>query len=453
MIKFFLIIRNIIILIFLMNQMVFLSSNENNLLKKHQSLIKDSDVLKDLQKNLPYKLNEKIQEYIIFNDFNDNIYKRPLKNSNGNNIYYFHIGIDLITTPRSEIYPTSNGVIFDVDYDETGLGWYIIIKHLENIYTIYGHLAPGIPIVKKGESVTTNTIIGYSGTTGIVSSSILSYVHYGIVIDDQYINPLKILDKDKWELIQFHENYQQKKNSFQYNPHNITKLKLDQDKLIYTIWGPEGGGEGLYLKFLKDFTYNIWDYHGTSLTGKYEIKNNFVLLNPDDQSKSIKSVYAEFQIPQQYEYIFDSNNLINSIKLNHKIQKDFYDLNSLPDLTKIKKINDIEAFSTGVLTGIITRDIYIRIKPDSNSGYYLSENDNGILSPFLPAGHEIFIFGKTVDEYEIDGKKGYWYYCDLNILTYRKVIISSDKEKKDISFTIYKGWVFSGDIDIIEKDK
>lgn len=81
-----------------------------------------------------------------------------------------HKGIDISSANFrpgmyfSVIYP---GVVQDVAFDGRGFGNYVIIKHKNDLYSLYGHLDK--VLVKKGDLVAQNgesTVIGTIGTTG-----------------------------------------------------------------------------------------------------------------------------------------------------------------------------------------------------------------------------------------------------------------------------------------------
>lgn len=92
---------------------------------------------------------------------------------------YSHKGYDLSSNNKSiAIYPIAAGVVHKMYYDSCSRSWcsygcngnarIIVIKHNYNgkyIYSSYVHLR-GYGNVKEGQFVTSNTVIGYMGTTG-----------------------------------------------------------------------------------------------------------------------------------------------------------------------------------------------------------------------------------------------------------------------------------------------
>jgi len=95
-------------------------------------------------------------------------------------------GIDLMVEPGSYILASSDGEVVFVGktkkYDEA-----IILKHSPSLYTVYAH---DLEIkVKNGDKVKKGDVIG------IVKSGTQKkrYVHFEIIIDNDYVNPLEYL--------------------------------------------------------------------------------------------------------------------------------------------------------------------------------------------------------------------------------------------------------------------
>lgn len=95
-----------------------------------------------------------------------------------------HAGVDFASVPNnlsSNIYATTDGTIYKVNYDGHGWGCYIVLLDKNGLYHIYCHLQSLTVInryvrnnsinIKKGE------IIGYMGSTG---KSTGNHLHYEI---------------------------------------------------------------------------------------------------------------------------------------------------------------------------------------------------------------------------------------------------------------------------------
>ncbi|MCM8818550.1 MAG: peptidoglycan DD-metalloendopeptidase family protein [Candidatus Omnitrophica bacterium] len=95
-------------------------------------------------------------------------------------------GIDLMVEPGSDIVASDSGEVVYVGktnkYDEA-----IILKHSQNIYTVYAHDLE--PKVNTGDKVKKGDIVAKvkSGTQK------KRYIHFEIIIDKVYVNPLEYL--------------------------------------------------------------------------------------------------------------------------------------------------------------------------------------------------------------------------------------------------------------------
>jgi murein DD-endopeptidase MepM/ murein hydrolase activator NlpD len=104
--------------------------------------------------------------------------------------YYIHKGIDLSTYRQGDaIVATADGQVVTVDYDATGFGNYIIIKHKHGFYTRYGHLQQFR--VTTGQRVQQGETIGYIGNTGLSTGP---HLHYEVHIGSDVVDPFKYLN-------------------------------------------------------------------------------------------------------------------------------------------------------------------------------------------------------------------------------------------------------------------
>jgi murein DD-endopeptidase MepM/ murein hydrolase activator NlpD len=95
-----------------------------------------------------------------------------------------HNGLDFGTPIGTPIFATESGKIAKVGNNDRGTsrwskyqyGKYIVIKHDNNLATLYGHLSS--QIVKEGAQVEKGTLIGYSGNTGY---SFGPHLHFGVL--------------------------------------------------------------------------------------------------------------------------------------------------------------------------------------------------------------------------------------------------------------------------------
>ena len=100
----------------------------------------------------------------------------------------FHHAIDLRGAIGTPIYPIMDGVVENVLYDRFGYGNHIIINHGSGFKSLYAHLSK--TIVKKGDRVDQNTVIGLVGATGWATGP---HLHLEVWENGHPINPLTIL--------------------------------------------------------------------------------------------------------------------------------------------------------------------------------------------------------------------------------------------------------------------
>jgi murein DD-endopeptidase MepM/ murein hydrolase activator NlpD len=104
--------------------------------------------------------------------------------------YYIHKGIDMSTYRQGDaIVAAADGQVVTVDYDATGFGNYIIIKHKHGFYTRYGHMQQFR--VTTGQRVQQGETIGYIGNTGLSTGP---HLHYEVHIGSDVVDPFKYIN-------------------------------------------------------------------------------------------------------------------------------------------------------------------------------------------------------------------------------------------------------------------
>lgn len=108
----------------------------------------------------------------------------------------FHRGIDLAAPQGENIYSSFFGEVTDVGVSDI-YGNYIEITHSKNLKTVYSHCEK--IIAKEGMKVKTGDRIATVGSTGISTGP---HVHFEIIANDKYCDPMwifedKIYEKDK----------------------------------------------------------------------------------------------------------------------------------------------------------------------------------------------------------------------------------------------------------------
>ena len=87
---------------------------------------------------------------------------------------------------NTEIFVPAKGVVKRAG-NNGGFGKFIEIQHDNGFVTRYGHLAK--IMVKRGEHVQKDQVIGLMGSTGRSTST---HLHYEILHNKKHINPLKL---------------------------------------------------------------------------------------------------------------------------------------------------------------------------------------------------------------------------------------------------------------------
>ena len=108
--------------------------------------------------------------------------KHPISKQNE-----FHKGIDVAVSTGTKIRAVAAGKVIQSGW-MNGYGKIIIIDHGKGIRSLYAHNS--LNIVKTGQTVKLGDIIAKSGSTG---RSTGPHLHFGIIINEKAINPIKYL--------------------------------------------------------------------------------------------------------------------------------------------------------------------------------------------------------------------------------------------------------------------
>lgn len=100
-----------------------------------------------------------------------------------------HKGIDLGIHNNDTIYAAFDGKVRLTNYEAKGYGNYIIIRHPNDLETVYGHLNK--PLVKANQTVKAGQPIGLGGSTG---RSTGPHLHFETRFMGYAINPQAIFD-------------------------------------------------------------------------------------------------------------------------------------------------------------------------------------------------------------------------------------------------------------------
>lgn len=96
----------------------------------------------------------------------------------------YHKGVDIAAAQGTSVLASSEGKVVISQYSSSA-GNYVMIYHGDDIYTVYMHMSK--LNVKVGDKVKQGEIIGLVGSTGFSTGP---HLHFGIMINGNYVNPL-----------------------------------------------------------------------------------------------------------------------------------------------------------------------------------------------------------------------------------------------------------------------
>lgn len=99
-----------------------------------------------------------------------------------------HAGVDFRAPTGTPIRAAGSGLVTDMRYGE-GYGWFVRIQHDRGFETVYAHMSAFAEGLTPGKSVMRGDTIGYVGSTG---SSTGAHLHYEILRNGAYVNPMTL---------------------------------------------------------------------------------------------------------------------------------------------------------------------------------------------------------------------------------------------------------------------
>lgn len=97
-----------------------------------------------------------------------------------------HKGVDLAAR-KDTVFSVLDGEVTEAGYN-SGLGYYMRIRHAEGLNTLYAHLSQYY--YKKGYNVKAGEPIGLTGSTGMTTGE---HLHFGVYNRDRAIDPIDFL--------------------------------------------------------------------------------------------------------------------------------------------------------------------------------------------------------------------------------------------------------------------
>ncbi len=99
-----------------------------------------------------------------------------------------HTGVDWANRIGTPIVSAGNGTVIKAEWD-SGYGRRIEVQHTNGYVTAYSHLSGFGKGVSPGTRVKQGQVIGYLGNTGLSTGP---HLHYEVIINGSFVDPLKI---------------------------------------------------------------------------------------------------------------------------------------------------------------------------------------------------------------------------------------------------------------------
>jgi murein DD-endopeptidase MepM/ murein hydrolase activator NlpD len=102
-----------------------------------------------------------------------------------------HPGIDIAAPLGAKVYAAADGTVTDISVHDL-LGTVVTIEHAGGLVSKYANLA-SVPVVKVGDQVAQNAVIGSVGDTALGESSEASHLHFEMWKDGEPVSPTEYL--------------------------------------------------------------------------------------------------------------------------------------------------------------------------------------------------------------------------------------------------------------------
>jgi murein DD-endopeptidase MepM/ murein hydrolase activator NlpD len=99
-----------------------------------------------------------------------------------------HTGVDWADKIGTPIFAAGDGVVIKAEWD-SGYGRRVEIQHNYNFVTTYNHLSAFAAGINEGVKVRQGQVIGYLGNSGLSTGP---HLHYEVMVNDNYVDPLSI---------------------------------------------------------------------------------------------------------------------------------------------------------------------------------------------------------------------------------------------------------------------
>jgi murein DD-endopeptidase MepM/ murein hydrolase activator NlpD len=99
-----------------------------------------------------------------------------------------HTGVDWAAPVGTPIFAAGNGTIEEIG-PKGGYGKYVRVRHADGYETAYGHMTAFARGLDVGSHVRQGQVIGFVGSTGVSTGA---HVHFEILINDRFVDPMRI---------------------------------------------------------------------------------------------------------------------------------------------------------------------------------------------------------------------------------------------------------------------
>src|SRR5690554_1698051 len=99
-----------------------------------------------------------------------------------------HKGVDFAAPTGTRVKAASDGIVSFVGV-KGGYGKVVILKHQNNMSTLYAHLSRFATGLRRGQRVSQGQIIGAVGMTGLATGP---HLHYELLVNGRHVDPMKV---------------------------------------------------------------------------------------------------------------------------------------------------------------------------------------------------------------------------------------------------------------------
>ena len=99
-----------------------------------------------------------------------------------------HTGVDLASPSGTPVMIAGNGVVVRV-LKSSSYGNHVEIQHVNGYVTAYNHMSRLSAGVREGVKVRQGQVVGYVGSTGLSTGA---HLHYEVIINGHFVDPMKI---------------------------------------------------------------------------------------------------------------------------------------------------------------------------------------------------------------------------------------------------------------------